>query len=137
MALALRTPGWGFHTVRGGINPGDHRFCPRFVGVADVRKDFWFGDVNLSSPGRAGSVNAGLGIPHRAGRYRFGGPSFSSPVCWSCRCMEGFLIPEWAPIRPGWRWLCEPQVRVPTSCEAVSTRGTSVSSPFRQLCCKA
>ena len=30
--LALRTPGWGFHTVRGGIDPRDHRFRPRFVG---------------------------------------------------------------------------------------------------------
>ena len=40
VALALRTPGWGFHTVRGGIDPGNHRFCPRFVGVVDVSKDF-------------------------------------------------------------------------------------------------
>ena len=40
VALALRTPGWdlassqwgwGFHTVRGGIDPGDHHFRPRFV----------------------------------------------------------------------------------------------------------
>ena len=40
MALALRTPGWGFHTVEGGIDPGDHRFRPRFVGIVDVWKDF-------------------------------------------------------------------------------------------------
>ena len=39
VALALRIPGWGFHTVRGGIDPGDHRFRPRFAGAADVRKD--------------------------------------------------------------------------------------------------
>ena len=25
VALALQTPYWGFHTVRGGIDPGDHR----------------------------------------------------------------------------------------------------------------
>ena len=30
--LALRTPGWRFYTVRGGIDPADDRFCPRFVG---------------------------------------------------------------------------------------------------------
>ena len=24
---------WGFHTVRRGIDPRDHRFRPRFVGV--------------------------------------------------------------------------------------------------------
>ena len=28
-----RTPGWGFYTVRGGIDPVDRRFIPRFVGV--------------------------------------------------------------------------------------------------------
>ena len=39
-ALDIRTPGWGlassqcdwgFHTVRGGIDPGNHRFGPRFL----------------------------------------------------------------------------------------------------------
>ena len=29
-----------------------------------------------------------LGFPHRAGRYRPEGPPISSPVCWSCRCVE-------------------------------------------------
>ena len=36
VALALRTPGKCFHTTRGGIDTGDHRFCPRRVGVIDV-----------------------------------------------------------------------------------------------------
>ena len=40
MVLALRTPGWGFHTVGGGIDQGDHCFCPRFVKVVDLWKDF-------------------------------------------------------------------------------------------------
>ena len=30
--------GWGFHTVRGVIDPGGRRFRPRFVGVVDVWK---------------------------------------------------------------------------------------------------
>ena len=34
----------------------------------------------------------GLGFPHRAGRYRPGESPLSSPVCWSCRDIEGFLI---------------------------------------------
>ena len=38
-ALALRTPGWGCHTVRGRIDTGDHRFRPQFVGVVDVLRD--------------------------------------------------------------------------------------------------
>ena len=33
-----------------------------------------------------------LGFPHHAERYRRGNPAFSSPGCWSCRDMEGFLI---------------------------------------------
>ena len=36
VALALRTPGY-FRTVRGGIDPGNHRFRPRFV--VDLRKN--------------------------------------------------------------------------------------------------
>ena len=31
---------WGFHTMRGGIDLGDHRFRPRFVGVVEVWNDF-------------------------------------------------------------------------------------------------
>ena len=37
---AISQWGWGFHTVRGGIDPEDHRSRPRFVEVADVRKYF-------------------------------------------------------------------------------------------------
>ena len=36
MVMALRTPGCVFHTVGGGIDPGDHSFRPRFVGVANI-----------------------------------------------------------------------------------------------------
>ena len=32
--------GWGFHTLRGGIDPGDLRFRPRVVGVAFIWKHF-------------------------------------------------------------------------------------------------
>ena len=46
--------GWGFHTVRGGIDPEDHRSRPRFVGVLDVWKDFRLGDGTISRPGGAG-----------------------------------------------------------------------------------
>ena len=30
---------WGFHSVRGGFDPGDHRFRPQVVGFVDVRRD--------------------------------------------------------------------------------------------------
>ena len=35
VALDLRTPGWGYPTVRGGIDPWGH-FPPRFVVVVNV-----------------------------------------------------------------------------------------------------
>ena len=40
VALALRTPGWGFHTVRSGVDPGELRLRPQVFGVLYVRKDF-------------------------------------------------------------------------------------------------
>ena len=36
---AISQWGWGFHTMRDGIDPGDHRFRPRFDGVVDVWKN--------------------------------------------------------------------------------------------------
>ena len=40
VALALRTSGWGFYIIGGGIDQGDHRFYPRLVKVVAARKDF-------------------------------------------------------------------------------------------------
>ena len=37
---AITQWGWGFHTLRGGIDPGNLRFRPRVVRVVDVWKDF-------------------------------------------------------------------------------------------------
>ena len=37
---AMSKWGWGFHTVRSGIDQEDLRFCPRVVGFVDVWKDF-------------------------------------------------------------------------------------------------
>ena len=46
--------GWGFHTARGGIGPGDLCSCPRVVGVVEIWRDFSSGDKTLSFPGAAG-----------------------------------------------------------------------------------
>ena len=32
--------GWGFHTLRSGIDPGDPRFRPWVVGVLEIWNDF-------------------------------------------------------------------------------------------------
>ena len=37
---AITQWGWGFHTLRGGIDPGNLRFRPRVVGDLDVWRDF-------------------------------------------------------------------------------------------------
>ena len=34
--LLISQQRWGFHTVHGGIDPGDSCFCLRFVGVVDL-----------------------------------------------------------------------------------------------------
>ena len=51
---AIRQWGWGFHTVRGGIGPGDLRFCPWVVRVVKVCWEFSSEDGNLSSLRAAG-----------------------------------------------------------------------------------
>ena len=80
VVIALRTQVGGFHAVRGGIHPGEHRFRPRLVGIVGAWKDFRHGHRTLSYPSGAGSTNPRLGFPYRAGRYRPGRPPFSSPV---------------------------------------------------------
>ena len=65
--------GWGFHTVRGGIDPGDRLFRPRFVGVVDVWNDVETGDGALFSPGAAGPGRSPEGkLPPRTPRTLFG-----------------------------------------------------------------
>ena len=49
-----------------------------------------------------------LRVPHRAGLYRLGGPSFPLPVCWSCTYMEAFLIWGMYVLLPRWCWLPDP-----------------------------
>ena len=46
--------GWGFHTLRGGIDQGDLYFRPRVAGVVDIWSEFSSGDKTLSSLGAAG-----------------------------------------------------------------------------------
>ena len=82
--------------------------------------------------GGTGSMNPRLGVLHRAGRYRPWEPPCSSPVCWNCRCMVGFLVREWDLIFPGWCSLYKPQAGVVTPWEAVSTRRPPFSPP---VCC--
>ena len=125
VALALQTPGWnlassqwgwGFHTELGGIHPGVHHVRPRFVGLYIHMEGFMMRGWNtLSSPGRASPTNPRLRFsnepePHRAGRCRPGEPLVSSPVCWSCKYMEGLWCCGCDLILPRWRWIYNPRL---------------------------
>ena len=78
----------------------------------------------LHEPQTISNQPVGSGFPHLAERYRPGGSAFSSPGCWSCRCMKEFLTRGWEIIIPGFGrttalsrgatlaacWLHEPQL---------------------------
>ena len=51
---AITQRGWGFHTLRGGIEPGDVYFSPRAVGVVEIWREFSSEDKTLSSLRPAG-----------------------------------------------------------------------------------
>ena len=60
-----------------------------------------YGDEKLSSPGGAGSTDpsewaisqwgGGFSTPCVAVSTRLRTTTFSSPMCWGCRCMQGFM----------------------------------------------
>ena len=144
--ITYRPVGLVFPHRAGRFRPGASPLSP-VCRVVNGLEDFLSRDGNLSSPGCAGilydsqSVSdrpVGLGFPHRAGRFRPGGSPFSSPRCGRCRCMEGFLIREWDPVLPGWRWVyfrapanqrLAGGVGVSTPCGAVPTRQITVFVP--------
>ena len=67
---AMSQSGWGFHTMRRGIHPGDHLFRPRCVEVEDVWNNVWSGDGTLSSicvvgstkPSESAITTGGVGV---------------------------------------------------------------------------
>lgn len=90
------TNGVGFHTVRGDIQTGAHRFCRRFVGDVDVLEGFAIRGWDLVLHGCSGTSmlpypisdkRIRLEFPHRAGLHRPGGPTLC-PQLLGCRCME-------------------------------------------------
>ena len=72
--------------MRGGADQGELRSRPRVVGVVDIRGDFQAVDAALSPPYDAAFtfepqpiIDQRMGLPHRAGRYRFGGSPIFPP----------------------------------------------------------
>ena len=93
LPISNQQVGLGFPHRAGRYHPRDLRFRPQVVGVVEICKDFQSGDETQSFPSAATSALArgatlaarwlyepqpisnqpvGLGLPHRAGRYRPG-----------------------------------------------------------------
>ena len=119
-AITLR--GWGFHIVRGVIDPGEPHFRPR--SVAYIWKDFWSRESSYRPWMRRdlgprhcpeGELSAlwlheaqpisdrpmWVAFQHRAGQYQPWESPSSSPGCWYCRSSEGFLVRGWEIIITG------------------------------------
>ena len=115
-ALALMSPsqsvisqwGWGFHTVRDGIDPEDDPFSSPGCWSCGCWEGFmirgWYSILPgcrwFHEPHPISDQPFGSGFLHREERCRLGGPSFSSPDRGSCRDMEGFLNCGWDPMVP-------------------------------------
>ena len=83
--------GWGFHTLRGGIDTDDLSVRPRVVGVVGIWKYFLSGDEALSAPGVAGPRRCPEGqLSPRAGSMSLS-QSATSQLCWGFYTLRGGL----------------------------------------------
>ena len=96
---AITQWGWCFHTLRGGIDPGDLHVRLRVVGVVNVWKDYNAGMRTyphrgaltlMYDPQPISDRPVGLGFPHRAGRFRPGGSPFSPQVVGVVKVLKDF-----------------------------------------------
>ena len=129
---------WRCRHMEGFLTRGWELILPGCGGTLALARGATLAARWLHEPQPISNHPVGLRFPHPAGRYRPGGSAFSSPGCWSCRYMEGFILRGWELILPGVRWLC---VRSPanqrsaggtgvsTPCGAVSTRGITIFVP--------
>ena len=79
---AISQRDWGFLTVQGDVGPRKLGLLPRLMEVLERWNDLWTGDGTLHPPevelaqhmnhGESENRPAGLGFPHRAGRYQPG-----------------------------------------------------------------
>ena len=112
----------GFPHPAGRNRPGGSAFFSPVCWTCTDTERFLISEYEIISPGCTGTSafargatfaarwlhghqpisnrQVGLGFPHPAGRYRHGGSAFCSPVCWTCKDMEGFLIRKYE-IIPG------------------------------------
>ena len=118
------SPGcWSCKFMDGFLNRGWKIILPGCGGTSTLARGATLAACWIHEPQPISSQPVGLGFPHPAERHRPGGSEFSSPSCWSCRDMDGFLTRGWDLIIPRCggtsvlsrgatlapRWLHEPQ----------------------------
>ena len=143
---AITQWGWGFHTLRGGIAPGDLRFRLRVVGVVYVRKYFESGHETLSSPGVAGPRRCPkMKLSPRVGSMS-PSQSATSQLDWGFHTLRDGIDPGDLRFRPRvfgvvdiWKYFCpgdgnlsSPGAAGPRRCPAgkLSTRAGSEPQPI-------
>ena len=83
--------GWGFHTLRAGIDQEDLRFRPRVIRGVEIWTDFRSGDANLSSPATAGPRRCPEGqLSTRAGSMS-PSQSATSQLGWDFHTLRGSI----------------------------------------------
>ena len=92
---------WSCRYVEGFLIGGWELILPGCGGTSALARGATLAARWLHEPLPISNHPLGLGFLYPAGRYRPGVSSFSSTVCWSCRCMEGFLMRGWELILPG------------------------------------
>ena len=131
---------WGFHTVQGRVDPGEHRFRSRGVRGVEIRRDLWSGHRVLSSPGGVAlrapdnqrSAN-GIGVYTSCGVVPTWGTPVFIPRCrsYSRGVGVGFLNRDGALASPECpRSTC---LRVPANQRSIRTFGFSHLIP-REIC---
>ena len=147
--------GWGFHTLRGGIDPGDMRLCPWVVVVVDVCKFYNAGmetypprdalalctipsqsaidQLYLRSPVKQ-RLSTGAGVSTPCGVCSTRGITVFVPGLSQLYIHGGISDPGMGPCRPRVARAPTSQqsaggVRVSTPCGAVSTRRITVFVP--------
>ena len=91
---------WSCRDMNAFVFRGWKRIHPGCCGTSAFARGATFPASMPHEPQPISNYPVWLGFPNSAGRYRPGGPAFSSPGCWSCRDMDGRLIRGWEPILP-------------------------------------
>ena len=92
---------WSCRDVEGFLIRGLELILPGCGGTSALSRGTTLAARWLHESQRISHQPVGLRFPRPAGRYRPGGYLFSSPGCWSCRYLEGFLIRGWNLYSPG------------------------------------